>query len=46
MDIISKYRAFLDNGKTERECVKEIIKSAEEKGYRNIESVSSLQPGD
>ena len=46
MDIISKYRTFLDNGKTERECVKEIIKSAEEKGYRNIESVSSLQPGD
>ena len=46
MDEIKRYRAFLDNGKTERECVKEIIRSAEDKGYRNIETVSSLKPGD
>ena len=46
MDEIKRYRAFLDNGKTERECVKEIIRSAEAKGYRNIETVSSLKPGD
>ncbi|QEK13600.1 aminopeptidase [Crassaminicella thermophila] len=31
------YKAFLDNGKTERECVKEIIKQAKENGYKNIE---------
>ena len=46
MDPITGYRAFLDNGKTERECIKEIIKSAEAKGYRNIESVESLKTGD
>ncbi|QZY57218.1 aminopeptidase [Crassaminicella profunda] len=31
------YKTFLDKGKTERECVKEIIKQAEENGYKNIE---------
>lgn len=46
MDLISGYRAFLDAGKTERECVREITRQAEEAGYRNIESVSSLKPGD
>ena len=46
MDEIRKYRAFLDNGKTERECIKEIIALAEEKGYRNIEDVDKLQSGD
>ncbi len=30
------YRDFLSNGKTERECVKQIIKSAEECGYKNL----------
>ncbi len=33
------YRLFLDNGKTERECVKEIVKAAEEAGYINIEEI-------
>lgn len=30
------YLAFLDAGKTERECVKESIRLAEEKGYQNL----------
>lgn len=30
------YREFLDNGKTERECVRQIIKAAKEKGYVNL----------
>ncbi len=30
------YRDFLSNGKTERECVKQIIKSAEECGYKSL----------
>ena len=30
------YRKFLDNGKTERECVKEIVKMAEGAGYVDI----------
>ena len=46
MDEISRYRTFLDNGKTERECIKEIIALAEERGYRNIEDVDKLQSGD
>ncbi len=46
VDEIRKYRAFLDNGKTERECINEIISSAEAAGYRNIETVDSLKPGD
>ena len=46
MDEIRRYRTFLDNGKTERECIKEIIALAEEKGYRNIEDVDKLQSGD
>ena len=32
-DVMKAYRNFLDKGKTERECVKEIIKEAEEAGY-------------
>lgn len=31
-----EYLAFLDAGKTERECVKESIRLAEEKGYQNL----------
>ena len=33
------YRKFLSDCKTERECVKEIVRQAEEKGYRNMEDV-------
>ena len=31
------YRSFLSAGKTERECVKEIVKKAKDKGYISIE---------
>ncbi|MCR5701443.1 MAG: aminopeptidase [Lachnospiraceae bacterium] len=31
------YRKFLDNGKTERECVKELVKMAEGAGYVDVE---------
>ena len=44
------YRDFLDNGKTERECVKQIIKSAKAFGYVSlsdmIESGKTLKAGD
>ncbi len=33
------YRAYLDNGKTERECVTETVRMAEKAGYRNLEDV-------
>ena len=35
--VSARYRAFLDNGKTERECVTEVVKLAEAKGYTNLE---------
>ena len=44
--LINQYREFLDKGKTERECVKEIVRQAEDAGYKDIESVSSLKAGD
>lgn len=34
----ANYKRFLDGGKTERECVKEIIKIAENAGYRDLSS--------
>ena len=46
----SLYRDFLDRGKTERECVKEIIAQAEAKGYEDLEKVlekgETLKAGD
>lgn len=38
-NLCSDYRDFLDNGKTERECVSVTIKMAEEAGYKNLETV-------
>ena len=34
--LCKNYLKFLDKGKTERECVKQIVKQAEEKGYVNL----------
>ena len=31
-----EYKAFLDNGKTERECVTEAVAMAEKAGYREL----------
>ena len=48
--ISSRYRAFLDNGKTERECVKQAVALAKENGYTDLEDAiragKKLQPGD
>lgn len=35
--VSARYRAFLDNGKTERECVTEVVKLAEAEGYTSLE---------
>ena len=44
------YRAFLDAGKTERECVTELVREAEANGYVSLEAKQAagekLQPGD
>jgi len=44
--LIEDYKAFLDAGKTERECVEEIIRLAEVAGYKDISAYETLKPGD
>lgn len=40
LDILcDEYRDFLDNGKTERECVKITIELAKKAGYKNLDTV-------
>ena len=43
--LITDYKNFLDNGKTERECVEQIIKLAEAKGYKDITKCKKLKAG-
>ena len=38
-DLNLNYRTFLDNGKTERECVDEIVNTIEAAGYRELEAM-------
>lgn len=45
-DLTNNYKNFLNNGKTERECAKQIIELAEKNGYKDLNSVSSVKPGD
>lgn len=40
------YKKFLDQGKTERECVTEIIRQAEAAGYKELLSAEKLNTGD
>ena len=44
--LIERYKSFLDEGKTERECVRRTIALAEANGYRRLESIESLKCGD
>lgn len=48
--VCEEYRSFLDQGKTERECVDTIVNTIEENGYRELETLRSeqvtLKPGD
>ncbi len=45
-----KYREFLDNGKTERECIDTIVNTIEKAGYRELQKLmkdgEKLQVGD
>ncbi len=45
-NINETYKAFLDAGKTERECVTEIVRQAEEAGYNNLYDMDALKTGD
>ena len=40
------YKAYLDAGKTERECVNEAIRQAEEKGFKEYKRGMALKAGD
>ena len=46
----AEYRDFLDNGKTERECIDNIVNTVEAAGYQELEAVikngGSLKKGD
>jgi len=48
--LAKRYRAFLNVGKTERECVTETVRIARENGYRSLEEVrasgETLKTGD
>ncbi len=46
LDFADGYRVFLDNGKTERECVKEAISMATERGFQPFEEKAELKAGD
>lgn len=41
-----EYKKFLDRGKTERQCVTEIIRQAKAAGYREFSDVEQLKSGD
>ena len=43
---INDYKAFLDGGKTERECARQIVALAQAAGFRDIETVDMLRAGD
>ncbi|MBQ7455942.1 MAG: aminopeptidase, partial [Clostridia bacterium] len=46
----ARYRSFLDNGKTERECTAQAIALAEKNGYADLDAAIAagrrLNPGD
>lgn len=51
VDALSKaYRAFLNHGKTERECVKQIVERVKEAGYKELSELikegKTCKPGD
>lgn len=45
-ELINEYKNFLDNGKTERECISLIISQAEKAGYKNLETLEKVSAGD
>lgn len=48
-NLSDEYKNFLDKGKTERECVDQIIKAAELKGFKNLQDIinndTEIKPG-
>ena len=44
--LADEYKEFLSNAKTERLAVKEAVKRLEKAGYKNVDSLKSVKPGD
>ena len=44
--LIKQYKQFLDNGKTERECVDQLIARAKKDGFKDLELCKTLKAGD
>ena len=44
--LIEQYKKFLDNGKTERECVEQLIAMAKKAGYKDLNACKKLKAGD
>ena len=44
--LCDEYREFLDEGKTERECVEKAVKMAEANGFKQLDSFNTLKAGD
>ncbi len=44
--LCDEYREFLDEGKTERECVEKTLKMAQSRGFVNMDKIPSLKAGD
>ena len=44
--LIKQYKQFLDNGKTERECVEQLIALAKKCGYKDLNTCKKLKAGD
>ncbi|MCC8161263.1 MAG: aminopeptidase, partial [Oscillospiraceae bacterium] len=46
LSLCDEYREFLDEGKTERECVEKAIKMAKMHGFSDIDEKTDLKAGD
>ena len=46
LTLCDEYREFLDEGKTERECVAKAVEMAKQHGFEDISSKTSLKTGD
>ena len=44
--LIDQYKKFLDNGKTERECVQQLVAMAKKAGYKDLNTCKKLKAGD
>ncbi len=45
-NLAEEYKTFISEAKTERECVSAILEIAHSNGFKSLESVETLKPGD